>query len=654
MKNRCKTTPFYRPSIRSVLILVISCILLLTAAIPLDAQNWITYEGDTIVNGLSSGAGQADAPGEVSVKWQSPKVNGVSYNSPDTPKMATVDHVSEVRLDTPTLPGGSVLTQGDSVVLNAGDTVDIGVRLVNTGNGPDTYGLSGVTVEGGTDWDTEVFLDSDEDSSASGEQTVDRVADVDPFGPSDNDTGLVLRVSVPSGASPNDTRMIALRAESSRASDPEPGRDTASFRVAAGAPSGTTSISLVNIELEGPYSTLLADGSDTIIARAQWYNSGTNDGTVQTDTDNLKFFDSQDHNIDGFEKTLASDTEITVRADSFAEASWVIHAPDTSDRTIPGSYNVRLNQSDTQGFINVASVVNDLTRRNNSIDKWSIEQGDISLKGGERDGNPSLEPDAIPADDDFTVMYQRGDSTFVENPIANPDYGFESNDDLRQVISEADEKLKSSLDDPLDNTLFNISFWKNRVGGTYLGHSEVLREDVTVTVDKPEGDLEDVKVAKLLSKSNEWHVIDENPEMQFNSLTFTVSVDEGQEGTGFSVFRLVTGPPISEVGSAEETQVYPNPFVPYDGDPETGEYGLGNNQGIFFATGENSGFPAGTHLKIYTVAGELIAEERTNGIGRIQWDGRTRDGDFVASGTYVYQITTPDGLEKVGKFSVIR
>jgi hypothetical protein len=221
-------------------------------------------------------------------------------------------------------------------------------------------------------------------------------------------------------------------------------------------------------------------------------------------------------------------------------------------------------------------------------------------------------------------------------------------------VIEANQKLKDSLDEPLNDTLMNISIWQGGVGGTYLGTSEVLKEDVRVSIEKPRVDLEDVKVAKLLPGTNEWHVIDEDPEIGFNQMTFTVQSESDQKGTGFSVFRLVTGPPVSEVKSADETVVYPNPFIPYDGNPETGEYGLGEDQGIYFSTGEKSGFAAGTQVTIYTVTGELVAEVRTNTIGRIQWDGRTRDGDYVASGTYVYRITTPDGSKKVGKFSVVR
>jgi hypothetical protein len=100
--------------------------------------------------------------------------------------------------------------------------------------------------------------------------------------------------------------------------------------------------------------------------------------------------------------------------------------------------------------------------------------------------------------------------------------------------------------------------------------------------------------------------------------------------------------------------VYPNPFKPNDGDPSTGEYGLGTGDGIHFGTGTGAGFPAGTTVKIYTIKGERVASVTTPSGGLIQWNARTESGQKVASGVYLYRIEVPDRGQKNGKLMIVR
>jgi len=125
---------------------------------------------------------------------------------------------------------------------------------------------------------------------------------------------------------------------------------------------------------------------------------------------------------------------------------------------------------------------------------------------------------------------------------------------------------------------------------------------------------------------------------------------------GFSVFQIVvTG--VVKKAPADEAVVYPNPFVPFDGNEQTGCYqggSCGNRWGIHFGAGQDEGFPPGTDIKIYTIKGEMIDEFTSFNGGIYQWDARTRNGDPVASGVYIYRIETPDGSEFNGKFAVVR
>ena len=66
--------------------------------------------------------------------------------------------------------------------------------------------------------------------------------------------------------------------------------------------------------------------------------------------------------------------------------------------------------------------------------------------------------------------------------------------------------------------------------------------------------------------------------------------------------------------------------------------------------------PAKAIIRIYSLSGVLVAILEHNdptGAGEEPWDIRNRNNQFVASGVYFYHIETPDGRERVGRFTVI-
>lgn len=83
----------------------------------------------------------------------------------------------------------------------------------------------------------------------------------------------------------------------------------------------------------------------------------------------------------------------------------------------------------------------------------------------------------------------------------------------------------------------------------------------------------------------------------------------------------------------KDIRAYPNPMVI--------RYG---NETVRF---DYSGL---AQVRIFTVAGELIREIPVNGA----WDGRNEDGKLVASGVYIFTLTTPDGDIGRGKILLIR
>jgi len=65
--------------------------------------------------------------------------------------------------------------------------------------------------------------------------------------------------------------------------------------------------------------------------------------------------------------------------------------------------------------------------------------------------------------------------------------------------------------------------------------------------------------------------------------------------------------------------------------------------------------PNECEISIYTIAGDHIRTiNHQNNLGYEFWDMRTYNDQFIAYGLYIYVVTTPSGLKKVGRFLVIK
>ncbi|MBP7653636.1 T9SS type A sorting domain-containing protein, partial [Candidatus Dependentiae bacterium] len=104
--------------------------------------------------------------------------------------------------------------------------------------------------------------------------------------------------------------------------------------------------------------------------------------------------------------------------------------------------------------------------------------------------------------------------------------------------------------------------------------------------------------------------------------------------------------------NAANVIVRPNPFKPNDDIDETGRnYFSGNaNSGIIF-----DNLPANATIKIYTLRGALVTEKSLNNTtsNKYQWDVKNDAGREVASGVYLFVVTSPTG-HKTGKFVIVR
>ncbi len=112
-------------------------------------------------------------------------------------------------------------------------------------------------------------------------------------------------------------------------------------------------------------------------------------------------------------------------------------------------------------------------------------------------------------------------------------------------------------------------------------------------------------------------------------------------GGFFSSFYSLA-PEEEEIYRLKDSYLYPNPFRPGSGGPYDADK-------ITFAN-----LPDIEDIRIYNLAGELVNTLRGEPAGgELRWEPVNRRGRRLASGVYIYYITSGEGKTKTGKFSVI-
>ncbi|HPN32257.1 MAG TPA: hypothetical protein PKY81_15000, partial [bacterium] len=136
----------------------------------------------------------------------------------------------------------------------------------------------------------------------------------------------------------------------------------------------------------------------------------------------------------------------------------------------------------------------------------------------------------------------------------------------------------------------------------------------------------------LNENSNQWEIVTGGVIDPVNKLV-SVRVNH------FSIYS-VFGANISITLGLKNVKVYPNPFKPNSG--------LGHTNVIF------DNIQPGTKLRLFTVTGQLVAENTTGqNQYRFVWDGKNDHGQSVASGVYIYMLEKGDE-KKIGKILVIK
>lgn len=152
----------------------------------------------------------------------------------------------------------------------------------------------------------------------------------------------------------------------------------------------------------------------------------------------------------------------------------------------------------------------------------------------------------------------------------------------------------------------------------------------------------DVSIFSYNSQHNFW---ERNNTAKINKTKKTCSVQVKH----FSIYGLFK----AVANNLDDILVYPNPYVPYDGQSDNGKpYSASDaDSGIIFENITQS-----VKLEIYTVSGECVLDTYIDETtGRYQWNAKNGDGVDVATGIYFVVIKTPlTGQKQIKKIAIVR
>ncbi len=156
-----------------------------------------------------------------------------------------------------------------------------------------------------------------------------------------------------------------------------------------------------------------------------------------------------------------------------------------------------------------------------------------------------------------------------------------------------------------------------------------------------------IPVGQSLNDENMYEFVDNDAGFKIGEKKFycVVSVDEHGNMSGKTNITAHQ----KNIGSTEnmtKVHVVPNPFVVKSGFAGTGD--VEDKIGFY-------GLPAECTIRVYSYAGQLVTTiEHDDPIYSTAWLQVTRNGQEIASGIYLYVVTTPEGIRTSGKFVVVK
>ena len=213
-----------------------------------------------------------------------------------------------------------------------------------------------------------------------------------------------------------------------------------------------------------------------------------------------------------------------------------------------------------------------------------------------------------------------------------------------QPLSLVDYQFDDTqLSIPKDLEDYSVSVVAKDDYGNIISHVDLSGHGVAMKLNYPESflfDSEDLVVIEYDDVNMEWKQ-NENTTI-IEELSQSVITEINNTG----VYALAELNMLQE--SLENFRVYPNPWVPLDGEDDTG-WETGDKPGITFDR-----LKPETEISIYTITGELIISNKIGALDESwNWNGKNSLGNNVFSGVYIYVIKNQTEV-KTGKITIVR
>ncbi len=215
-------------------------------------------------------------------------------------------------------------------------------------------------------------------------------------------------------------------------------------------------------------------------------------------------------------------------------------------------------------------------------------------------------------------------------------------------LSRSDERFGYLLENeaPESSSIFAFDVYDVSRNNYFVDADKSAKKDITVSISYDGLNIppEELKVGVLNEKNNFWRILkDIKPEIDHTNKVVRFKT------RNLSVYGLFKAP--SPASDLSNVKVYPNPFKPTDGLAETGDYFTGIK---FINLTRNA------KIRIYNIAGELVRDKdmNANEFGDCRWNAKNDDGEYIASGVYVFVVkddTITAGQKKfIGKVGIVR
>lgn len=229
----------------------------------------------------------------------------------------------------------------------------------------------------------------------------------------------------------------------------------------------------------------------------------------------------------------------------------------------------------------------------------------------------------VPPDTFATTTY-----ISVIDPINTPQLFEEQTEGLKLELAEAGDPTYKKIDSTL------------RVFSACDEHGTVTQfnNPLTITIPYPDVDQDGIVDGTMISETSlKMYALENGSWVEVPGQTIDTVVNIITAPVGhFSVYGL-RGIPFAN--NLSKVYAYPNPFNP-------------NRQGkITFTKLTDTAI-----IRIFTIVGELVKtiEVTPQDSGSPTWDGRNDAGEKIASGIYIYLITTEEGYKVKGKIGIIK